>query len=165
MPKTSINLTHNPLPLPKLYKNLPKIEKFIQNHKFFEIHKLKHKISNQTEKIIQILTQVETRNWKSWEQRDVCLFWLLRHKLWFDKKRRAKIPSFHKLKKIFLAFLDRFLCLGRTRNWWNLWRGFASGRRRRPWRRRFGNRGEFLRKICEKFRENKSWFREKLDLT
>ena len=96
------------------------------------------------------------KNWDVYMPRDVCLFWLLREKLWFDKKRRAKIPSFHKPTKNSenFTFLDRFLCLGRTRNWWNLWRGFASGRRRRPWRRRLGNRGEFfaekMRKISSK---------------
>jgi len=155
MPKTSINLTHNPVSLPKLCKNLPILEKIASKlwQKFFNIHtllnlnqnweqfkfwvKLRHEIVAKTENFVLVYT------------RDVCLFWLLRHKLWFDKKRRAKIPSFRKLKN-FSNFLDWFLCLGRTRNWWNLWRGFSSGRRRRPWRRRLGNRGEILREKSAK---------------
>ena len=164
MPKTSINLTHNPFLCQNFIKTYRKSRKSFKTTNSLKFHKLKHWISNQTEKNSNFDSTWDLKLQKlrtTW-----CLFVLIAEtKLWFDKKRRAKIPSFHKLKKIFLEFLDRFLCLGRTRNWWNLWRGFASGRRRRPWRRRLGNRGEFFAKKCEKFRENKTRFREKLDLT
>ena len=104
MPKTSINLTHNPFLCQNFKKTYRKPRKILKNTNSLKFHKLKHWISNQTEKIIQILTQPETRNGKSWEQRDVCLFWLLRQNYDLIRKEEQKFRHFTSLKNISRIF-------------------------------------------------------------